>query len=368
MSVAHIQNIAGNTHNRYLLPHPMVTPPETMGLISPTSDPLTFIPHDGHWHGSNKHVIIHGLNNTSVYHFDPFTDTFTLGAQLSVGGTRGDLNKAGDRLVLFNDTTITILSFNNLTGSLSLDCSITNFSLTSTSIHNVGEVRWSPDGNYIVAANNRRLHHSNVHILKYDRDLKSLTIVATNTRNHSVKDVAVDWSINDIIVNSGDDLGVRVFQFDRTTNSLTLIQTIAGRWRHYSSKWDTTGNFLVCTNTAFMIVNVFKWTTTLTHVASIDLPSMPGVIFNLAPIGQVSWDKTSRFIFTSCTNSSHSAAAILKFDPITNVLELFKITRLNNGISKFIVNPFNNRVIMLREDTTNPLELYRLNSEIHLLP
>lgn len=359
MGVAHIQNVAGNTNNRYLLPHPMA---KNMGLPSLTSNPAGFLPDDGYWHWDNKHVIVHDINNTRVYHFNPFTDTFSLGNNFLAGGTNGDLNRAGDRLVMFKSGTITILNFDRKTGVLSFDCSITDTLLNQQS-NRPGEVRWSPDGDYIVATCSQWLTGSYTHILKYDRVLKSLTIVATHTTDHFASERATDWSINNIIVTSGWDFGLRVFTFDKTTNILTNIQSISGIWRHVASKWDMTGNFLACTNSSFTRVNVFKWTTILTHVANIALSNL-GVSFNTMPDGKVSWDKTSRFIFTSSTRSSIKGAGILEFNPLTNAIKLWKTTRVNNPISKFIMNPFNNRVAMLRQTTDNPLELYSWASDI----
>lgn len=360
MGVAQIQNISGNIHNRYLLPHPMA---KNMGLPSLTSAPAGFNPDDGHWHWDNKHVIVHDVNNTRVYHFDPFTDTFSLGVSYAAGSVNGDLNRAGDRLVLFKSGIITVLNFDNETGVLSFDCSITN-TLLNQRDGIVNEVRWSPDGDYIVAACSHRDTGSHTHVLKYDRVLKSLTIVATHTIPHAASERVTDWSINNIIVTSGLQSGLRVFSFDKTTNILTNIQTISGTWRHVASKWDMTGKFLVCTNSTATRVGVFKWTTILTYVASITLPSSPGVTFNASPEGKVSWDKTSRFIFTSCRSSSSNGAGILEFNPLTNAIKLWKTTRVSNPISKFIMNPFNNRLVMLRETSTNPLELYSWASDI----
>lgn len=354
MSRLHVQNLAGYGP-RYHLPMPT-----NIGTAGITGDLPGFIPTDGFWHPEGRHYIAMGAGNATVYLYNSITDVFTRHQQFLGGQPRGAINRVGDRIAGVTANNLQVLAFDPVTGNLSADVILTDTARFS----HARSCAWDPTGEFIAVANETDSSpFSQISIIRYVRSPASLTVVAERIGVFGESRLSVDWSRQDIIVASGLQLGIWMMTFDRVTNALTLVSRTGGVRSPLAVAFDSTGEFLAELRTDGIGthgMSIWRYTPSphsLTLLVNVFPPAGAGGIWyqTAVPRGKVSWDWTSRFIFTNKgIGTVTSNLGIFEFDPVTFGLRLWRTFAHHPVIDTMIIHPHGNLLAVSRRVNETP--------------
>ena len=355
--------ISGNVLNSYILP-PRTPAVTGLPIFSPATN---FAPTDGFWDINFRRIILISSTNSGVYNYNYRNNTTTLHQQAGlVAGDQGDLNRAGDRIAAIRANNLTILQYDNATGLLSADITLTD----SVSFGLARECAWSPDGNYIaVAINDIDSGDAIVRIVQYIRSPASLTIVASFLAPADFQNCeTIVWGINNVIVASGTQTGMRVFRFEPATNTITQVQHITGAFRLNSMSFSINGDFLVGIEApAPDKITVFSFTTSPDTLTLLNTLTLPHALSNHDDF-KITWDTNTRNILLGNGGGvSHQSISVLRFDPVGMGLTMHgSFLHGSTGTFKGMINNINHVVAYVRDSSSQPIMIMPFASNINI--
>ena len=206
-------------------------------------------------------------------------------------------------------------------------------------------VNWSPDGQYLAAGISDTSDSERIRIYRFDRVSNTLTQVATPNIIPGDSVFSVNWSPDGQYVAAGiDDTGdserIRIYRFDRSSNTLTQVATpnvIPGD-SVISVNWSPDGQYVAAGMLAtgdserIRIYRFDRSSNTLTQVATPNIIPGDGVI-------SVNWSLDGQYLAAGILDTGDSERIrIYRFDRSSNTLTQVATPNVIPGDGVFSVN------------------------------